>query len=195
MNPNIPGIDQLKELGLPAPVSYAPQTWGWWLLLGLLVLAMVLVSARRVWQWRRDRYRREALVRLAQLQRRSNDLAALRELPELLKRVALSIPDTHGQCRSWRSLRSLGGAESAENPDQKIAAFGSSYRGTAALGGEEWQAFLARHSSQPLPTDFSQQLAQLAYAPDATLRALPTEHRQQLFDTCKRWVEHHHVAA
>ena len=34
MNPNIPSIEQLKELGLPAPVSYAPQTWGWWVLLG-----------------------------------------------------------------------------------------------------------------------------------------------------------------
>jgi hypothetical protein len=64
-----------------------------------------------------------------------------------------------------------------------------------ALGGDDWQAFLVRHSAQPLPADFSQQLAQLAYAPDATLLALPDEHRQQLFATCKRWVEHHHVAA
>ncbi|PTT96937.1 DUF4381 domain-containing protein, partial [Pseudomonas sp. HMWF031] len=29
MNPNVPSIDQLKEIALPAPVSYAPQTWGW----------------------------------------------------------------------------------------------------------------------------------------------------------------------
>jgi hypothetical protein len=26
------------------------------------------------------------------------------------------------------------------------------------------------------------------------LRALPAEQRQQLFDTCKLWVERHHVA-
>jgi hypothetical protein len=64
----------------------------------------------------------------------------------------------------------------------------------AALGGGDWQAFLARHSSQSIPADFSQQLAQLAYAPDATILALPTEHRQHLFATCKHWVEHHHVA-
>ena len=64
-----------------------------------------------------------------------------------------------------------------------------------ALGGEDWQAFLVRHSAQPLPADFSQQLAQLAYAPDATLLALPIEQRQQLFNTCKLWVERHHVAA
>ena len=36
-----------------------------------------------------------------------------------------------GPCRSWRSLRSFGGLETAE--DQKIAAFGSSYRGAFVL--------------------------------------------------------------
>src|SRR5690242_20110761 len=92
MNPNIPSVDQLKEIALPAPVSYAPQTWGWWALLGVLVVAVLLVGARRYWQWQRDRYRREALVRLAGLQTSDDQLKALRELPELLKRVALSMP-------------------------------------------------------------------------------------------------------
>jgi hypothetical protein len=161
MNPNIPSIDQLKEIALPAPVSYAPQTWGWWALLSVLVLAVLLVSARRYWQWRRDRYRREALVRLAELQSSDDQLRALRELPELLKRVALSMPTTYP---------------------------------VAALGGEDWQAFLVRHSPQPLPADFSQQLAQLAYAPDSTLLTLKEEQRERLFNTSKRWVEQHHVA-
>ncbi|MFV0934756.1 DUF4381 domain-containing protein [Pseudomonas jessenii] len=164
MNPNVPSVEQLKGIALPAPVSYAPQTWGWWVLLGLVVVAVLLVSARRYWQWRRDRYRREALVRLAQLQKCSDDLNALRELPELLKRVALSMSPV-------RNTKPVG-----------------------ALGGKDWQAFLARHSAQPLPADFSQQLAQLAYTPDATLLALPNDQRQHLFGTCKRWVERHHVA-
>ena len=92
MNPAIPSIDQLKEMALPVPVSYAPQTWGWWALLALLIVTLGVTGARRYRQWRRDRYRREALVRLEELQQRSNDLNALRELPELLKRVALSMP-------------------------------------------------------------------------------------------------------
>ena len=58
----------------------------------------------------------------------------------------------------------------------------------------EWQAFLNKHSTQPLPEDFSQQLALLAYAPDEQLLALPGEQRQQVFDTCALWVEQHHVA-
>jgi hypothetical protein len=54
---------------------------------------------------------------------------------------------------------------------------------------------LQAHSKKPLPADFSAQLAQLAYAPDDTLRALPAPQRQALFDTCQDWLEHHHVAA
>jgi len=199
MNPNIPSIDQLKELALPAPVSYAPQTWGWWALLAVLVIAAVVLGARRYWQWRRDRYRREALLRLAELQRRSNDLNALRELPELLKRVAISMPAPHTPRRSCRRLRSFDDAPApitaGQKQDQKIAAFGSSYKGTvAALGKEDWQAFLQAHSKRPLPADFSQQLALLAYAPDSALQAMPDEQREQLFATCRTWMEAHHVA-
>jgi len=47
VNPNIPSIEQLQELGLPAPVSYAPQTWGWWVLLAILLLAALAIATRR----------------------------------------------------------------------------------------------------------------------------------------------------
>jgi hypothetical protein len=63
------------------------------------------------------------------------------------------------------------------------------------LGKEEWQVFLQRHIKQTLPADFSQQLALLAYAPDTVLLNLPSDQREQLFITCKTWVERHHVAA
>jgi hypothetical protein len=196
MNPNIPSIDQLKEIALPAPVSYAPQTWGWWVLLCLLVIAVLLVSARRYWQWRRDRYRREALVRLVELQNSDDQLQALRELPELLKRVALSMPPP-----GWNT-KPVGASLLAKRPSHsplmstdRTPSRAGSLPQVTALGGKDWQAFLERHSSQPLPADFSQQLAQLAYAPDATLSALPSNQRNQLFATCKHWVEHHHVAA
>lgn len=192
MNPNVPSIEQLKEIALPAPVSYAPQTWGWWVLLGLLGLTALIIAARQYWQWRRDRYRREALVRLAQLQQRSDDLSALRELPELLKRTALSMPTPPSA--GARLAREPGA--SVRQTDRAIVLRGqaSFLQGPAAFGGEDWQAFLQRHSKQPLPADFSQQLALLAYAPDAALQALPPGQRQQLFATCKTWVEHHHVA-
>jgi hypothetical protein len=191
MNPNVPSIEQLKEIALPAPVSYAPQTWGWWVLLAVLVVTVLLLSARRYLQWRRDRYRREALVRLAQLQKRSDDLSALRELPELLKRTAISMPITSP----------VGAGLPATGPLRHAVFWWPSslasqlLQDPGALGNDDWQAFLQRHSKEPLPANFSQQLSQLAYAPDAVLRAMPNEQRQQLFNTCKTWVERHHVAA
>jgi hypothetical protein len=195
MNPNIPSIDQLKEIALPAPVSYAPQTWGWWVLLTVLIGAVLLVGARRYWQWRRDRYRREALVRLVELQNSDDQLQALRELPELLKRVALSMPIDWNTSPVGASLLAKRPSHSPLMSTDRTPSRAGSLPQVTALGGKDWQAFLERHSSQPLPADFSQQLAQLAYAPDATLSALPSNQRNQLFATCKHWVEHHHVAA
>ncbi|WP_322843613.1 DUF4381 domain-containing protein [Pseudomonas sp. B33.4] len=199
MNPQIPSIEQLKELSLPAPVSYAPQTWGWWVLLGLLIVLAIVVGVRRYVQWRRDAYRREGLARLAQLRGRSDDLNALRELPELLKRVALSMPT---QSRHWNttpvgvSLLAIASSHSTHSStDRTPSRAGSLLQGPAALGREDWQVFLQQHSKKPLPADFSAQLAQLAYAPDATLRALPAQQRLALFDACQYWMEHHHVAA
>jgi hypothetical protein len=133
------------------------------------------------------------LVRLAQLQKRSDDLNALRELPELLKRTAISMPSKNPV-----------GARLARDADASVPQTNRVivHRGQAmllqdpaALGKDDWQGFLQQHLKQPLPADFSQHLALLAYAPDAVLRALPAEQRQQLFATCKLWVERHHVAA
>jgi hypothetical protein len=194
MNPNVPSIEQLKEIALPAPVSYAPQTWGWWVLLAVFLGAVLLVGARRYWQWRRDRYRREALVRLAELQSSDDQISALRELPELLKRVALSMHSNWNTPPVGAGLTAMACAR-AMWISRTLSPASRLLQGPAALGNERWQAFLAQHSAQPLPADFSRQLALLAYAPDATLQALPNVQRQQLFDTCKHWVEHHHVAA
>ncbi|MFK3823505.1 DUF4381 domain-containing protein [Pseudomonas yamanorum] len=127
MNANVPSIEQLKELGLPAPVSYWPQTWGWWVMLGLLAIALLVLGVRAWLRWRRNAYRREALARL-------NVIEDLRELPELLKRVALSMP-------------------LAPEEHQRVP----------TLSGADWQAFLLRHGGTAVPEDFSRQLASLAY--------------------------------
>jgi len=96
--PSPPSIDQLQELPLPTPAfSYLPQTWGW---LAVLLVVVALACWWAIWRcrrWQRDRYRREALEQLDRLEQGLSDppqrLQALRELPVLLKRVALSLSD------------------------------------------------------------------------------------------------------
>ncbi|WP_010484534.1 DUF4381 domain-containing protein [Pseudomonas sp. S9] len=165
--PSTPNISQLQELPLPTPAfSYFPQTWGWLVLLLVSLLIFTTWAFLRWRRWLRNHYRREALLRLSQLQDASTDkdlrLGALRELPELLKRVALSMPNA---------------------PE------------VANLSGAQWQGFLQSTSPAPLPADLSQQLALLAYAPQAQLQALEPEQIDSLFSTCKQWIEAHHVAA
>ncbi|MBO3273842.1 DUF4381 domain-containing protein [Pseudomonas schmalbachii] len=104
-----PDISQLQELPLPPPVvSYVPQTWGWLVLALLLLVLLAAWLVMRRLRWQRERYRREALRRLDQLAQDLGDperrLRALRELPELLKRVALSTPQAP-------AVERLGGAE------------------------------------------------------------------------------------
>lgn len=161
-----PSIDQLLELALPpVPVSYWPQTWGWFVLLAVVLLLALTLATWRYLRWRRNRYRREALDRLKVLMLALDDpaqrLAALREVPQLLKRVALSMP----------------AGEAA-----------------AGLRGPQWQAFLQRHSAKALPGAFAQHLALLAYAPEDRVLALAEGEVQALLDACRQWIEVHHVA-
>ena len=96
MSAPVPAIDQLRELAPGAPpFSYLPQTWVWLVLAVLLLAAVLLWTALRWRRWQRDRYRREALQRLDELARAEGELrlTGLRELPELLNRVAMSMPE------------------------------------------------------------------------------------------------------
>lgn len=165
-HPSAATIDQLKELPLPVPpFSYTPQTWGWWVLLAVVLLAGFIYAVFAWRRWQRERYRREALHRLnaldAALAVPEQRLQALRELPELLKRVALSMPDAP--------------------PVQ-------------SLSGPHWQAFLQQRARFALPEQFAERLQTLAYAPDVRVQSLGAEELSTLVHTCRRWIEAHHVA-
>ena len=77
---------ELHDIVLPAAVSWRPQTAAWFVLLSvfLTLCAWGFLSWRR--HARRNRYRKLALARLADIETR----AAFTELPALVKRTALS---------------------------------------------------------------------------------------------------------
>ena len=80
-------LTSLREIPLPEPVAYTPQTLGWYLILVVAVLALILL----IMKWRRNasrnRYRSEALRILDELEQSRRPLS---DLPVLVKRVALA---------------------------------------------------------------------------------------------------------
>lgn len=98
-NYNLHGIE---EVHLPEAISWMPQTIGWKVLAGLLLLAFVYFLyciAKNGW---RNRYRREALKQLAQLESEEDRYRVVCRLPFLLKATAL-------QCFSRGDIASLSG--------------------------------------------------------------------------------------
>ena len=76
----------LKELPLPEPVSWWPQTPGWFVLAVLVLLGLGWVGWRLWRRYQRNAYRRDGL---AQLDAMLSDPTALNNLPFLLRKSAL----------------------------------------------------------------------------------------------------------
>lgn len=84
----------LRDLHLPDPVGWWPLAPGWWVLLGLVAVA-VLVLLRKAWvRWRFNAARRIALEELARLEGSWRDAPnpglLARRLSELLRRTMLA---------------------------------------------------------------------------------------------------------
>ncbi len=77
----------LKELPLPEPVSWWPQTTGWYVLAVILVAAAVWLGLHLRSRYRRNAYRREGL---AELEAMSADPTSVAGLPFLLRKSALA---------------------------------------------------------------------------------------------------------
>ncbi len=97
MNPyddmNLPQLLSLMHPPvLPPPVSWVPQTPGWWVLAAWFSGLVILLGVRIYRKHRRNRYRREALAELEQIAVRceTEPERCAREIAELLKCTALS---------------------------------------------------------------------------------------------------------
>lgn len=160
-------LRQLADITTPPPVSWMPQTWGW-ALLGIIIVLLALAALVRWLRWRAaNRYRREALLQLDQIERGLQDPAgrgeALVEVPELLKRVALA---------AW--------------PRADVA----------SLSGESWLTFLRGHGGkQHFPAAADRLLEEVEYRSLETRKAVGESDARMLVASARSWIEGHVVSA
>ena len=149
-------LDQLHPLLLPAPPSWLPQTAAWGVLAALVTLTLVALLWRGLRRWRANRHRRRALAELRRLRAElqaaappSRRLQAARQLPELVRRLALAhaprneVAPLQGEAWSAWLDRSLGDAARpfTRGPGRHLT--GWAYRPEAALPWDELDALLA----------------------------------------------------
>ncbi|RZT39327.1 DUF4381 domain-containing protein [Cupriavidus agavae] len=158
-------LAKLADIVTPPPPSWAPQTIGWPILAGVLLLALAWAGWRAWRRYRANRYRREALAALAGVAMQADparQAAALRDMAVLLKRTALA---------AW--------------PRAEVA----------SLSGAGWAAFLQAHAGRardavPL---LSTLVHDAEYRDDAALAQWPAAQVQAVAAACRRWIAEHHA--
>ena len=164
---NAPGdtssLQNLHEILLPDPVSWMPQTIGWYAIFGLFLLVSGWWIYGRLRRFQKNRYRRLALAGLAiieeELQQPERRAKALGEIPVLLK---------------WTALKAF--------PRSDVA----------GLSGEKWLAFLDKTmGGKDFTEGVGRLLPELAYAPAPGIANLSEEKINSLLRLTRRWIEGH----
>jgi len=156
-------LQNLHDIISPQPVSWLPPAPGWYALGLSLFLLCSWFSVQKYLAWKRNKYRREALIELdeigKQLAGNAKYQQLLPQLPQLVKRTA-------------------------------IAAYGRNL--VASLTGNDWLAFLDKTGSTHLFTKGSGQLLNdCSYLPAAQLAQFSREQVAGLQKAVFYWIRKH----
>jgi len=156
-------LEKLHEILLPDPVSWIPQTIGWYVVFGLILVVAGWWVYGRFRRFQKNRYRRIALTELAiierELQQPEKRAKALAEIPVLLKWTALS-------------------------------AFPRS--DVAGLSGDEWFSFLDHTmEGKNFAEGEGRLLPELAYPPVQRIAQISDESISNLLQLVRRWIKMH----
>jgi len=89
---NLPQLlDLLHDIARADPVAWTPQTIGWAIVGAWLIVTILLIGWNRVQTWRRNRYRRDALAMLKDIDAQASESssAVAGQVALLIKRTAL----------------------------------------------------------------------------------------------------------
>ena len=159
-------LRSLHDVATPEPVSWMPQTWGWAVLAGALLVMLVLTATRWLLRYRANAYRREALSLLPQISEQLSKPATrrdgIRNLGEVLKRTALA---------AW--------------PRTEVA----------SLSGDAWVRFLDVQDDDGLVRALGRFLDDVEYHGADVVACLPSNVCSDLVVAARNWIERHHVPA
>jgi len=155
-------LQNLNDIVLPATVSWWPLAPGWYVLIGILLIALAWFGYRSIQRWINNRYRRAALDELQILEERINNPeerdASLRQIPVLLKRTALSV-----------------------YPRSQVA----------SLSGKAWFQFLdATEKKSSFTTATTSTLNAVSYSTGG-LDAVDSQATHALINASRSWLKHH----
>lgn len=83
-------LQNLNDVVIPGAVTWWPPAPGWYVLLGMGLVALLVLAVRFWLRWQRNRYRRQALAELSSI-RAAASVESMQQLPVLLKRTALAV--------------------------------------------------------------------------------------------------------
>jgi len=87
MNPDV--LAQLQDIQTPSPIGQWPLAWGWWVVITLALLTLLLVIYRLIKRYQHRKAKREALALLKELEALEPRSKAA-NINKLLKRVNLA---------------------------------------------------------------------------------------------------------
>lgn len=156
-------LKQLKNLAIPEPVSWFPHTWAWYLLFALIFCALIYLLFRWFRRYRANAYRREALTELERY-----------ETILLQTNNAISASQQLGQLLKRVALVTW--------PRTKVA----------RLSGDEWIAFMQKHSPEKIDPDLGTCIGDYEYHGELPPLKL-SRWKSSLMPSAREWIRRHHV--
>jgi hypothetical protein len=184
------GLDKLHDILVPPPAPWWPPAPGWYWVLGLATVIGAVLLWRAVARWQRNRYRREALAQLAQIEARIEARLDANSKAPVDARIIASDTQTRTH------------APNALTPDAAVAAMAVLLKRTAltayareqvaSLTGPAWFAFLDNTGGTRFSDGLGAALARATYHCDSGLgERAASECIADVADEIRRWIVQH----